>query len=88
MLKHYNLMLSSERRERLEAWAASDQPISHRQYQRRVRRHSAVVILSVKPKTHFCLRDDSFEPRRLTIVPRINGCLEKGYRRSQAQLRK
>src|ERR1700704_1806034 len=29
LLKHNNLMLRSERRERLEAWAASDQPISH-----------------------------------------------------------
>jgi hypothetical protein len=26
-LKHNNLMLRSERRERLEAWAASDSPI-------------------------------------------------------------
>src|SRR5216683_2817342 len=32
LLKHNNLMLRSERRERLEAWAASDSPISHRQY--------------------------------------------------------
>src|SRR3982074_1454546 len=31
-LKHNNLMLRSERRERLEAWAASDSPISHNQY--------------------------------------------------------
>jgi len=33
-LKHNNLMLRSERRERLEAeaWAASDQPTSHSQY--------------------------------------------------------
>ncbi len=31
-LKHNNLMLRSERRERLEAWAASDSPISHSQY--------------------------------------------------------
>ena len=30
-LKHNNLMLRSERRERLEAWAASDSPISHNQ---------------------------------------------------------
>src|SRR5882762_3211893 len=29
LLKHNNLMLRSERRERLEAWAASDQTISH-----------------------------------------------------------
>src|SRR5882762_11211471 len=29
LLKHNNLMLRSERRERLEAWAASDSPISH-----------------------------------------------------------
>ncbi len=28
LLKHNNLMLRSERRERLEAWAASDSPIS------------------------------------------------------------
>ena len=27
LLKHNNLMLRSERRERLEAWAASDEPI-------------------------------------------------------------
>src|SRR6267142_472285 len=33
LLKHNNLMLRSEQRERLEAWAASDQPISHGQYQ-------------------------------------------------------
>src|SRR5712672_4236504 len=33
LLKHNNLMLRSERRERLEAWAASDSPISHSQYQ-------------------------------------------------------
>jgi hypothetical protein len=33
-LKHNNLILRSERRERLEAWAASDSPISHSQYQR------------------------------------------------------
>ena len=32
MLKHNNLMLKCERRERLEAWAASDSPISHSQY--------------------------------------------------------
>jgi len=32
LLKHNNLMLRSERRERLEAWAASGSPISHRQY--------------------------------------------------------
>jgi hypothetical protein len=32
LLKHNNVMLRSERRERLEAWAANDQPISHRQY--------------------------------------------------------
>src|SRR5712664_1189264 len=32
LLKHNNLMLRSERRERLEAWAASDSPISHSQY--------------------------------------------------------
>jgi len=32
LLKHHNLMLRSERRERLEAWAASDKPISHGQY--------------------------------------------------------
>ncbi len=31
-MKHNNLMLRSERRERLEAWAASDSPISHNQY--------------------------------------------------------
>src|SRR6266446_9798968 len=31
-LKHNNLMLRSERRERLEAWAVSDSPISHSQY--------------------------------------------------------
>src|SRR5712672_4874619 len=29
LLKHNNLMLRSERRERREAWAASDSPISH-----------------------------------------------------------
>jgi hypothetical protein len=28
----HNLMLRSERRERLEAWATSDSPISHSQY--------------------------------------------------------
>jgi len=32
LLKHNNLMLRSERRERLEAWAASESPISHSQY--------------------------------------------------------
>src|SRR5712691_8678417 len=32
LLKHNNLMLRSERRERLEAWAASDPPISRSQY--------------------------------------------------------
>jgi hypothetical protein len=32
LMKHNNLMLRSERRERLEAWAASDSPISHSQY--------------------------------------------------------
>ena len=32
LLKHSNLMLRSERRERLEAWAASDSPISHSQH--------------------------------------------------------
>src|SRR5450756_2481936 len=31
LLKHNNLMLRSERRERLEAWAASDSPFSHSQ---------------------------------------------------------
>src|SRR3979490_2642972 len=31
-LKHNNLMLRSERRERLEAWAASDSQIQHSQY--------------------------------------------------------
>ncbi len=30
-MKHNNLMLRSERRERLEAWAASDSQISHNQ---------------------------------------------------------
>ncbi len=34
LLKHNNLMLRSERRERLEAWAASDSSISHSQYWR------------------------------------------------------
>jgi len=29
LLKHNNLMLRSERRARLEAWAASDSPSSH-----------------------------------------------------------
>jgi hypothetical protein len=32
LLKHNNLMLRSERRERLEAWAASDSHISHSRY--------------------------------------------------------
>ena len=32
LLKHNNLMLRSERRERREAWAANDSPISHSQY--------------------------------------------------------
>jgi hypothetical protein len=32
LLKHNNLMLRSERRERLEAWAANDSPISHSQH--------------------------------------------------------
>ncbi len=32
LLNHKNLMLRSERRERLEAWAASDLQISHSQY--------------------------------------------------------
>src|SRR5712671_2449403 len=32
LLKHNNLMLRSERRERLEAWAAGDSPISHSRY--------------------------------------------------------
>jgi hypothetical protein len=32
LLKHNDLMLRSERRERLEAWAAIDSLISHRQY--------------------------------------------------------
>jgi len=32
LLKHKNLMLRSERSERLEAWAASDSPILHSQY--------------------------------------------------------
>jgi hypothetical protein len=31
-LKHNNLMLRSEQRERLEAWATSDSPTSDRQY--------------------------------------------------------
>src|SRR6266436_10418571 len=31
LLKHKNLMLRSEHRERLEAWATSDSPISHSQ---------------------------------------------------------
>jgi hypothetical protein len=31
LLKHNNLMLRSERRERLEAWAASDSSSSHSQ---------------------------------------------------------
>jgi hypothetical protein len=31
-LKHHNLMLRSERRERLEAWAASDSQISKSRY--------------------------------------------------------
>jgi hypothetical protein len=31
-LKHNNLMLRSERSERLEAWAASDSHIFHRRY--------------------------------------------------------
>src|SRR5450631_1682203 len=35
LLKHNNLMLRSELRERLEAWATSDSPISHSEYQRR-----------------------------------------------------
>jgi hypothetical protein len=29
LLKHTDLMLGSEHRERLEAWAARDSPISH-----------------------------------------------------------
>ena len=29
LLKHNNLMLRSERRERLEAWAASDSPTAY-----------------------------------------------------------
>jgi len=32
LLKRNNLMLRSERRERLEAWAASDSPILHSLY--------------------------------------------------------
>src|SRR5882762_2862121 len=32
LLKHNNLMLRSERRERLEAWAASDSHIAHSRY--------------------------------------------------------
>ncbi len=37
LLKHNNLMLRSERRERLEAWAASDSSISHRQTSTKMR---------------------------------------------------
>jgi hypothetical protein len=33
LLKHNNLMLRSERSERLEAWEASYSPISNSQYQ-------------------------------------------------------
>lgn len=32
LLKHNNLMLRSERRERLEAWAASELPFAHSRY--------------------------------------------------------
>jgi hypothetical protein len=32
LLKHHNLMLRSERRERLEAWAASDSQIFKSRY--------------------------------------------------------
>jgi hypothetical protein len=32
LLIHNNLMLRSERRERLEAWATRESPISHSQY--------------------------------------------------------
>ena len=32
LLKHNNLMLRSERRERLEAWAASESAFAHSQY--------------------------------------------------------
>src|ERR1700716_2865597 len=38
LLKHNNLMLRSERRERLEAWAASDSPISHSRYYSMIRK--------------------------------------------------
>src|ERR1700716_1448434 len=47
LLKHNNLMLRSERRERLEAWAASDSPISHSRYYR-------VAIRSSSSSTSAC----------------------------------
>src|SRR6266567_7369847 len=45
-LKHNNLMLRSERRERLEAWAASDSQIQHSQYScRRTSNRNGIRIM-------------------------------------------
>jgi hypothetical protein len=48
LLKHNNLMLRSERRERLEAWAASDSPSSHSQC-RAAKKYWIVRIWAIAP---------------------------------------
>src|SRR5260370_42082124 len=45
LLKHNNLMLRSERRERLEAWAASNSPISHSRCQCMIRKKPAPHLM-------------------------------------------
>jgi len=51
LLKHNNLMLRSEPRERLEAWATSDSPISHSGYSARdvAFRHIATFRCDAEP---------------------------------------
>src|SRR6266700_4259306 len=54
-LKHNKLMLRSERRERLEAWAASDSQIQHSQYKcRRTSNRNGIRIMDLPVPA--CLR--------------------------------
>jgi hypothetical protein len=56
LLKHNNLMLRSERRERLEAWAASDAPISHSQYEKFARTSDVQLHIGESPDSGFAAR--------------------------------
>src|ERR1700716_3970817 len=82
LLKHNNLMLRSERRERLEAWAAGDSPISHSQHWHAPRAEAASFLRPFFPDHRemddglhglfHVLHADPFQPRMERVFPGEN----------------